>query len=63
MVDESAEIADCPLFSRLREHLSAVIALMKASNTWGQLMRAINRALPPFHKQMDLPAIGYEEEE
>ena len=33
---------------RLREHLSAVIALMKSSTTWDQFMRSLNRALPKY---------------
>lgn len=39
---------------RLREHLSAVIALMKASATWDQFMRLMNRALPKYGKTMEL---------
>jgi hypothetical protein len=39
---------------RLREHLSAVIALMKASSTWDQFMRAMNRALPRYGKTIEL---------
>lgn len=31
---------------RLREHLHAVIALMKASSTWNQFKRSIGRAFP-----------------
>ncbi len=37
---------------RLREHLWAVIALMKASANWNEFKRAINRALPKWE---DLP--------
>jgi hypothetical protein len=37
---------------KLQEHLSAVIALMKASDSWDDLKKAINRALP---KQPDMP--------
>lgn len=40
---------------KLREHLWAVITLMKASNDWGQLMRMINRALPKWNDTMALP--------
>lgn len=39
---------------RLREHLSAVIALMKASSTWDQFMRSMNRALPKYGKTIEL---------
>lgn len=45
---------------RLREHLAAVVALMKASTTWEQFMRAIDRALPVYGKTMALP-LDYEE--
>lgn len=37
---------------RLREHLSAVIALMKASSTWDQFYRMVQRALPKYCEQM-----------
>lgn len=40
---------------RLREHLTAVIALMKASTKWGQFYRMIQRALPKHGEQMLLP--------
>ena len=33
---------------RLREHLTAVIALMKASTSWSQFYRMIQRALPKY---------------
>jgi hypothetical protein len=39
---------------RLREHLWATIALMKASNTWDQFMRAINRALPRYGQTIEM---------
>jgi len=39
---------------RLREHLAAVIALMKASTTWGQFKRSIERALPRYGKTIQL---------
>ncbi len=39
---------------RLREHLSAVIALMKASTRWGQFYRLLQRALPKYMEQMPL---------
>jgi len=44
---------------RLREHLAAVVALMKASTNWDQFMRAIDRALPVYGKTM-LLAMDYE---
>ena len=40
---------------RLREHLAAVIALMKASSTWDQFRRGINRALPRYGSTLELP--------
>ena len=40
---------------RLREHLAAVVALMKASTNWDQFMRAIDRALPVYGKTLPLP--------
>jgi hypothetical protein len=39
---------------RLREHLAAVIALMKATTNWGQFKRAIERALPRYGKTVPL---------
>lgn len=39
---------------RLREHLTAVIALMKASTKWDQFYRMIQRALPKYMEQMPL---------
>lgn len=48
--------------ARLREHLTAVIALMKASSKWGQFYRMLQRALPKYGEQMPLdmeePDIG-----
>ena len=40
---------------RLREHLAAVVALMKASTHWEQFMRAIDRALPVYGRTLPLP--------
>jgi hypothetical protein len=40
---------------RLREHLSAVIALMKASTTWNHFYPMIERALPRYNTTMLLP--------
>ena len=39
---------------RLREHLTAVIALMKASTKWDQFYRLLQRALPKYMEQMPL---------
>ncbi len=38
---------------RLREHLTAVIALMKASNKWDKFYRLLQRALPKYGEQME----------
>ncbi len=40
--------------ARLREHLTAVIALMKAASNWGQFYRMVQRALPKYMEQMPL---------
>ncbi|MCK4246548.1 P63C domain-containing protein [Candidatus Bipolaricaulota bacterium] len=40
---------------RLREHLHAVIALMKASSTWNQFKRSIERAFPRLGDTIPLP--------
>jgi hypothetical protein len=40
---------------RLREHLSAVVALEKAATSWDRFMRSIDRALPIYGKTMVLP--------
>jgi hypothetical protein len=39
---------------RLREHLTAVIALMKASTKWDQFYSMIQRALPKYGEQIRL---------
>ncbi len=43
---------------KLREHIFAVTALMKAASTWADFKRMIQRALPPWK---DLPLIEYSE--
>jgi P63C domain len=48
---------------RLREHLAAVIALMKASVTWSQFQRAVQRALPKYNTNMLLPGVPFKGEE
>lgn len=40
---------------RLREHLSAVIALMRASTSWNGFYRMIQRALPKYNVTSPLP--------
>lgn len=40
---------------RLREHLAAVVALMKASATWDDFKRSVDRALPKFPSHPRLP--------
>jgi hypothetical protein len=39
---------------RLREHLAAVTALMKASPNWASFMRLLNRSLPKSQSQLSL---------
>lgn len=39
---------------RLREHLNAVIVLMKASTTWDQFKRLIDRGMPRFNHTLEL---------
>ncbi|MEJ2379083.1 MAG: P63C domain-containing protein [Pseudolabrys sp.] len=39
---------------RLREHMAATIALMRASNSWDQFMRAMNRALPRYGHTIEM---------
>jgi hypothetical protein len=43
---------------RLREHLSAVVALMRASKTWKQFMEMLDRALPRYG---DTPYLPFED--
>lgn len=40
---------------RLREHLTAVIALMRASNNWEGFYRLLQRALPRYGDNYELP--------
>jgi hypothetical protein len=40
---------------KLKEHLAAVIALMKASSNWRNFYRLLNRALPVWGKTLELP--------
>lgn len=47
---------------RLREHLWAVIALMRASNNWTQFYRSLQRALPKYGDTMELPLPGKQED-
>jgi hypothetical protein len=42
---------------RLREHLAAVIALMRASETWEQFMQILDKALPRYG---DTPLLPFE---
>jgi len=43
---------------KLREHLSAVVALMKAAKTWKQFMEMMNTALPRYGDTPYLPFEG-----
>lgn len=40
---------------RLREHLSAVIALMKGNTSWKKFYNQLNRALPKWNQTLELP--------
>ena len=40
---------------RLREHLAAVIALMKASTNWSGFYRLLQRAFPKYNTNLELP--------
>ncbi len=40
---------------RLREHLAAVIALMKVSTSWDKFYRMLQRAFPKFNTNLELP--------
>lgn len=42
---------------RLREHVAAVVALMKASDRWEDFTRALDRAFPKYGTTMLLPGI------
>ena len=40
---------------RLREHLAAVIALMKAAPNWGRFKTSLSRAFPKINETIELP--------
>ena len=40
---------------RLREHLAAVIALMRASSTYDQFQRSLQRAFPKINTTLEMP--------
>ncbi len=46
----SADVGD----PRLREHMAATVALLKASSTWEQFVRAMNRALPRYGHTLEM---------
>jgi hypothetical protein len=48
---------------RLREHLTAVVALMRASDSWNSFVKAINRALPKPQSQTELTGPGFDEKD
>ena len=45
---------------RLKEHLSGVIALLKASETWEQFLKSLDRAYPKYGNTIELPLTGGE---
>jgi hypothetical protein len=47
---------------RLREHLTAVIALMRASSNWSQFYRMMARAFPKLNTTLPLPLVFPDEE-
>lgn len=44
----------------LKEHISGVIALLRAAETWEGFKRGLNRAYPKFGETMELPLTGGE---
>jgi hypothetical protein len=42
-------------YPKLKEHLGAVVALMRVSNTWEAFMRLLDRHYPRFGDTMQLP--------
>jgi len=46
---------------RLREHLAAIIALMKAATNWNRFYRSLQRALPRYGRSLELP-LDYEDD-
>jgi hypothetical protein len=40
---------------RLKEHLSAVVALMRAARSWRDFYVLLDRALPRFNSTLELP--------
>lgn len=44
---------------RLREHLTAVMALMRASATWDKFYRMLQRAFPKYNTTLELPFSDY----
>jgi len=48
---------------KLREHLSAVVALMKASNTWKEFKKMLQKALPAYGSNLELPFYDDKEKE
>jgi len=43
---------------RLKEHLSGVIALLRASETWEQFLISLDRAYPRFGNTIEMPLTG-----
>lgn len=43
---------------RLKEHLSGVIALLKASETWDQFLVSLDRAYPKYGNTIQMPLTG-----
>ena len=49
--------------SRLREHLTAVITLMKASTSWNSFYRLLQRALPKYKTELTNMEFPWAEED
>lgn len=43
---------------RLKEHLSGVVALLRASETWGQFLKSLDRAYPKYGNTIEMPLTG-----
>ena len=50
-----------PGHAKLKEHLAAVLALMRAAPNWGSFKRSLNRAFPELNETMQLPLEDWNE--
>ena len=49
-----------PGHPKLKEHLAAVTALMRAASNWDSFKRSLNRAFPILNTDIELP-LDYDE--